>query len=587
MSEAAAAPVARVAPVPRSGGLRRRGPIGASGMLALAMVVLLGLLVVPPMLVLVQNSFSLPLADGSHGAFTWSHYDKLLTDPHLYRSAWNSVVFALLSTVIALLMGGLLAWVVERTNAPLRGLAYLTTVISMGMPFILYVLSWIYLFGRAGPFNDIYRRISGSQDLLVNVHSMGGMVMIEAFAWVPLVFLLFSATFRSANAEMEEAARVSGATLVEMIRRISLRLARPAMLATALFVFIRSLEAFDVPTLIGRPAKINLLTSDIFFSIRAVPPDIGHASAFSVVLTIVIAVLMYFYGRIARNADRYATVTGKGFRPRPLDLGWARWLGGALVVFVFLVVLALPMVALAWVSFQPFVRAMHWDALASMTLVNYAAVFREAGYLRLTLNTLLIAALAATLTMLLMLLTGWLVARRKAAATLLDQLTTLPLLLPGIVLGVALMELALRSPIPLYGTLWVIVFAFIIRYMPYGMRYTFTGVLQIHRELEEAAHVAGASTVVALRRIVVPLLLPALAAGWLFVFLNAARELSIPILLAGPDSQTMAVAIYEQSIQGQFSELAALGLLWTLLMTVFAVGFYHLVRKQSLSSHGH
>jgi len=179
------------------------------------------------------------------------------------------------------------------------------------------------------------------------------------------------------------------------------------------------------------------------------------------------------------------------------------------------------------------------------------------------------------------------VARRKAAATLLDQLTTLPLLLPGIVLSVALMEIALRSPVPIYGTLWVIVFAFIIRYMPYGMRYTFTGVLQIHRELEEAAHVAGASTFEALRRVVIPLLLPALAAGWLFVFLNAARELSIPILLAGPDSQTMAVAIYEQSIQGQFSELAALGLLWTLLMTVFAVWFYFLVRRQALSSHGH
>ncbi|MCC6197904.1 MAG: iron ABC transporter permease [Burkholderiales bacterium] len=570
---------------PRARG--RPGPLGASGVLALAMVAVLGLLVVPPLVVLVQNSVSIPLADGSHGGFTWTHYAKLLTDPKLYASSTNSVVFALLSTIVALVLGGLLAWVVERTNAPLRGLAYLTAIISMGMPLILYVLSWIYLFGRAGPLNDIYRRLSGSQDLLFNVHSMGGMVMIEAFSWVPLVFLLFSATFRSANAEMEEAARVSGASLFAMIRRISLRLARPAMLATALFVFIRSLEAFDVPTLIGRPAKINLLTSDIFFSIRAVPPDIGHASAFSVMLTLVIAVLMYFYGRIARHADRYATVTGKGFRPRSLDLGWARWLGGALVIFVFLVVLALPMVALAWVSFQPFVRAMRWEALFSMTLANYAAVFREAAYLNLTLNTLVAAAAAATLTMLLMLLTGWLVARRKPAATLLDQLTTLPLLLPGIVLGVALMELALRSPIPIYGTLWVIVFAFVIRYMPYGMRYTFSGVLQIHRELEEAAHVAGASTLIALRRIVVPLLLPALAAGWLFVFLNAARELSIPVLLAGPDSQTMAVAIYEQSTQGQFSELAALGLLWTLLMTVFAVWFYYLVRRQSIGGQGH
>jgi iron(III) transport system permease protein len=189
--------------------------------------------------------------------------------------------------------------------------------------------------------------------------------------------------------------------------------------------------------------------------------------------------------------------------------------------------------------------------------------------------------------MLLMLVTGWLVARRKPGATLLDQLTTMPLLLPGIVLGVSMMELALRSPVPLYGTLSIIVIAFIVRYMPYGMRYSFSGVLQIHRELEEAANVAGASLLVTLRRIVAPLLMPAMVSGWLFIFLNAAKELSIAILLSGPNSQTMAVAIFDQSTNGQFTELAALGLLWTLLMTIFAICFYFLMRRQSADTFGH
>lgn len=559
---------------------------GAAGWLSLGMILLLGMLVVPPILVLIENSFTLPKPDGSPGVFTLDHYKGLFTGKKLYVSAWNSVVFASLSTVFALLLGGLTAWVVERTNAPFRSLAYFTTVASLAMPFILYVLGWMYLLGRVGPFNDLYRTITGNTDVLFNIHSMSGMVMVEAFAWLPWVFLMFAATFRASNAEMEEAARMSGASVAAMIRRVSLPLARPAILATALFVFIRTLEAFDIPAQIGRPAGINLLTSDIYYSIRKVPADIGHASAFSVVLTLVIAVLMYYYGKISRNADRYATVTGKSFRPRPTDLGKFRWLGGALVIFNFLVGMALPMIAVLWVSFQPFVRAMRWNAFPTMTLSNYEAVLREKAYLALTSNTLIIAAGAATMVMAIMLAAGWLVARRKPGAVIIDQLTTMPLLLPGIVLGVAMMELALRTPLPLYGTIGILILAFFVRYMPFGMRYSFTGVLQIHRELEEAAAVSGAGMATTMRRVLLPLLLPALAAGWLFVFLNAAKELSLAILLAGPKSQTMAVAIFEQSVNGQFSELAALGVIWTLLMTGFAIAFHILTRQQNADLYG-
>ncbi|WP_343712540.1 iron ABC transporter permease [Inquilinus sp.] len=575
------APTRRRAAAPGLGA-RLRGP---AGLLSLAMIAMVAAVVLPPIVILIQNSISTTNPDGSHAGFTASHYARLLSDPKLYTSAWHSVLFAALSTVFSLLLGGLLAWVVERTNAPFKGLAYLTNIVSLGMPFILYILAWMFLLGRAGPLNDLYRGLGGD-GVLFAVNSMAGMVLVETFSWLPLVFLLLSATFRAANGEMEEAARMSGATMLDVIRRVSLPMARPAIVATALFVFVCSLEAFDVPVLIGKPGGIDVLTSDIYFSIRAVPPDIGHASAYSVVLTAVIGVLMYFYGRISRRAERFATVTGKSFRPRSIDLGWGRWLGGALVLFNFLVVLALPLLALAWVSFLPFVRSIRLAALSSMTLVNYQAVLQDKGYLMLTVNTLVIAAAAATVTMALMLVAGWLVARRRLGATILDQLTTMPLLLPGIVLGVSMMELALRSPIPLYGTLAIIVIAFVNRYMPYGMRYAFSGALQIHRELEEAASVSGAGTLTMLRRVVAPLLLPALAAGWLFVFLNAAKELTIPLVLAGPRSQTMSAAIFEQASNGQFSELAALGLLWTLLMTVFAVCFYILMRRRSADTFG-
>lgn len=560
--------------------------LGPTGFLSLFTIVVLGVLVLPPMVILVQNSLSVINVDGSAGAFTWLHYQKVFSDPKLYMSTWNSVTYAAFTTIFALLVGGMLAWIVERTNAPCKALAYLTAIVSLGMPLIMSVLAWIYLLGRAGPFNDLYRYVTGSTDAIVNPHTMSSMVLVGTLAWLPLVFLLCSAAFRASNAEMEEAARMSGATLPAMIWRVSLKLAKPAILATALFVFIRSLEAFDIPVILGRPGGINLLTTEIYFAIRAVPPDIGYSSAFAVLLTIIIAILMYFYSRIAKNAEKYATVTGKGYRPRPLDLGWGRWLGGGFIVTYFIAVLGLPLMALVWVSFMPFVRSMRWSGLSVLTTSNYETVFKQAGYLRLVLNTLFMSSFAATVTMALMLLAGWLVARRKPGGVIVDQLTTMPLMLPGIVIGVAMMELALNTPFGLYNTVWILIIAFIVRYMPFGMRYAFSGVLQIHRELEEAANVSGAGTLTTLRKVVAPLLLPALASGWLFVFLNASNELSLPVLLAGPNSQTMSVAIFEQSINGQFSELAALGLLWTGLMTVFAVIFYVLVRRQSSDTFG-
>lgn len=567
-------------------GRRLADRFGPTWPLSFAVLLLLAFLVLPPLAVLVQVSLTETNPDGSPGALTLRHYAQLFADPHLYESAANSLVFAAAATLVSLLFGGALAWVVERTNAPLKALAYLTTIVSLGTPYILYVTAWLYLLGRAGPFNDLYRQATGSTGLLLDVYSLWGMVLVEGFLWSPLVFLLLSATFRAANAEMEEAARMSGASILQTVRRVSLRLAWPAILAMALFVFIRNLEAFDVPVLVGTPGRVTLLTTDIYLATKEVPPLLGHASAFSVVLILVVSALLVLYGRVSRNAERYASVTGKGYRPRPFDLGSARWAGGALVLLNFVLVLGLPLAALLWTSFSPFMRPMRWAGFRTLTPKNYLAVFNVPAYLDLALNTLLVAAGAATAAVAITAVAAWIAARRRGGGAALDQLATMPLVFPGIVLGVAMMELALRSPVPAYGTLWLIAIGFTIRYMPYGMRYAYSGVLQIHRELEEAAGVAGAGPAGVLRRVVVPLLSPALVSGWLFIFLIAAKELSMAVLLAGPGSQTMAVAMFDLWANGQGGELSALGLLWALLMTLFAGAFYLLARRGTSSAYG-
>ena len=565
--------------------MRRARRLGPTAPLAFATLALLAVLVLPPVAVLLQVSLTETTANGAPGAFTLRHYAQLAADPKLYESALNSVVFATAATLVSLLFGGMLAWVVERTNAPFKPLAYMTTIISLGTPYILYVTAWLFLLGRAGPFNDAWRNLGG-EGLLFDVYSLWGMVGIEGFLWSPLVFLLLSATFRAANAEMEEAARMAGASILDTVRRISLPLAWPAILAMALFVFIRNLEAFDVPVLVGTPGRVSLLTTDIYLATKEVPPLLGHASAFSVVLILVVGVLLALYGRVSRSAERYASVTGKGFRPRPFDLGRSRWVAGSLILVNFVLVLGLPLAALLWVSFSPFLRPMRWAGLKSLTVKNFAAVFHVPAYVDLAVNTLLVAAGAATAAVAITTVAAWIAARRRTGGAALDQLATLPLVFPGIVLGVAMMEIALRAPFPLYGTLWLIALGFTIRYMPYGMRYAYSGVLQIHRELEEAAGVAGAGAFGTLRRVVVPLLSPALLSGWLFIFLIAAKELSMAVLLAGPGSQTMAVAMFDLWSNGQGGELSALGLLWALLMTVFASAFYVLARRGSSSAYG-
>ncbi len=575
---------AGVAPRRRAGSWRASG--WRSYVPAGVLSFILACLVLPPIFILIHRSVQGEQGSALQGVFTLDNYARLLSDPSLYISAANSLLFAAFATVISLLLGGVLAWVVERSNAPFKRVAYFSAIVSLGTPYILYVGGWLFLLGRAGPINDLYRVVSGSNELLFNVYSLVGMVLIEGLLWSPLVFLLLSTTFRRANAEMEEAARMSGASVADTVWHISMRLAWPAILGLGMFVFIRNIESFDVPVLVGTPSRINLLTTDVYLSLTHNPPQLGYASAFSAVLLVLVAVLLYFYGRVSRNADRYASITGKGFRPRPFDLGKGRWIGGAIILINCALVLVLPLLAILWSSLTPFVRPISMAGFNALTLEHYRALLSEGHYISLGINTILVAATAATAALTLTVVAAWLSVRRWPGAQLLDQLSSIPLVFPGIVLGTALIQLALSSPIPVYGTLWLISISFLIRYMPYGMRYSYAGVMQIHRELEEAAAVAGAGQVGIFRRIVMPLMSPAIVAGWLFIFLLGAKELSLAVLLAGPESQTMAVAMFDQWANGQSGEAAALGMAWTCVMTCFASVFYFVNERQGSSEKG-
>ena len=550
-------------------------------LLAAVLIVVLAALVLPPFVFLLKAS----IVDAQRGG-EWSlaNFEAVLGSRRFLVTSANSLVFAAGSAVVALGIGWTTAWIVERTNTPLKPLAYLTAIISLGTPYILYVTAWLLLFGKAGPINQLYRTLTGTSDVLINVYSMPGMIMVEGFLWSPLAFLLVGATLRNANPELEEAARVSGAGTWMTIRRVTLRLSLPSILALAMLVFIRAIEAFEVPALVGLPGRISVLTTDIYGNMVAqAPPDIGGASALSVLMLALVLVLLAIYGRLSRHAERFATITGKGFRPRPFDLGRLRYLAAGILVLNFLLLLAVPIAMLAWVSLLPFYQPISTAALALVTLDNYRTVFSP-DHVGLIANTLLVAVATATLAVALTFLAAWLAVRRAPGGWVVERLATIPLVFPGLILGIAVMQLFLHLPIPLYGTLGILIWAFVINYLPYGMRYSAAGMLQIHRELEESAEMCGASPLMRLRRIVAPLLAPALLAGWLFIFLMAARVLSLAILLSGPRSQTMAVTLFDLWTNGQGTELAALGLIWSMLMAMIAAVFYILARRSAASA---
>jgi iron(III) transport system permease protein len=379
---------------------RRRRAADPTRTLVIVLAFVLAAMTLPPLISLVQASLRVTTATGDLGDFTLDHYRMILTDRAFFQSLANSLVFAIGTAALAIGLGGLSAWLVVRTDTPFKSLAYMSAIVSLGTPYILYVTAWLFLLGRSGPLNAALMSITGSALPVFNVYSVTGMTLIEGFLWSPLAFLLLSAVFRAANADFEEAARVSGAGVVRALVKVSLRMMLPALSAVAVLIVVRSLEAFEVPTLVGLPGGIKLLTTEIYLDMKkSVPPDLGYASAFSIVLLLLAAILLYFYSRLSKNAARFHTITGRGYRPRSLALGRLRYLGDAFVLINFLLILAAPTLALLWLSLMPFTQAISITGLKAITFENYDAVFHSAFYLDLVWQTLAMSAGAATLVM--------------------------------------------------------------------------------------------------------------------------------------------------------------------------------------------
>jgi iron(III) transport system permease protein len=561
---------------------RRVRPSPTVAILAAVLLVL----ILPPTLYLVVTSFYTTRPDGSFDQFTLRYYQQLFTSPYFASSLWNTVVFAAGSAVVAIGLGVVQALIVERTNTPGRRYAFLIAVISLGIPHVLYVVAWLLLLGRTGPVNTLIAELFNSpgDGPALNVYSMWGMVLVEGIGFAPLTFLLMSAVLRSTDASFEEAALMAGAGPLRTFRLITLRLGLPGVIALMLLVGIRAFESFEVPALVGLAGNVTVLTTNIYQSSKNIgSANFGESGAYAVTLLLIVVLLLVWHNRLAHHTNRYQTITGKGYRPRIIDLGPWRYVTAGILLLIFVLVIVLPVGILVFTSLQPFYEGVTREAFDRVTLDNYAVILAPGSFRDAIGNTLVLGAATATLVVPFTALCAWLAVRRHPGGWLLDQLAMAPLVFPAIVLSVAFLHVFVNLPIPLYGTLLSVIIASTVRYLPYGMRYAYAGVLQIHDDLEDAAITAGAGRALIFRRVVLPLIAPALISCWLFVFLLAVQSVALPLLLVGPGTELVAVTLFDLWQNGQVTELAAMGVVWGAFMLAISACFHITTRRYQVA----
>jgi iron(III) transport system permease protein len=521
-----------------------------------------------PLGFLLWQSFFTPQTARVPAQFTLGNYVQAYSTLETVRLFLNSLQFAVGAALLSFVLGTALAWMNERTNTPMKKLFFGLSVIPLIIPSILFTVAWILLGSpKIGIINLLLQRWFDTDTVFVNVYTLPGMIWVDGLHYSPMAFLFMTAAFRAMDPALEESALMSGAGLFQVIRRITLKLSWPAILATLLILFVRSIESFEVPALLGLPAGIQVFTSSIYDAIHQYPSQVGLASAYGVTLLAITSAAIFFQSRLVRRGGRYATVTGKGFRPRPIDLGRWRFVTAGVFIVYFLLIVGLPFLVLLWSSFQKFYSVPSAAALHNLTFDAYRFIFTYPNIGRSVWNSLLLSFGSATVVMLLASVICWIVVKsRLPGRALLDNIASLPIVFPGLVLGLSIMIFYLTVDIGIYGTLWILLLAYVTRFLPYGLRYSTASMLQIHKELEESAAMSGASWGAIFVRIVLPLLKPGLLAGWIYIALVSVRELSSSILLYSPDTEVVSVVIWELWENGQYVELSALGVLLILVL---------------------
>jgi len=524
---------------------------------------------------------------------TLGNYAAVFTSPATLPIFLNTLLFTAGSLAVGLPVAILLAWLVERTAIPARAWIGNLILVPMTVPSLLSAIAWIQLLDpRNGLVNVVLRAVFGSASDTgpFDVYTLTGMCFVQGLRLVPSAYLMIAASFRAMDPSLEEQSAMAGRNIAQTTMRVTLPIMRPALLAALIYFIIVVIESFDIPGLLGFTARIRVLSTAIYWATHSEVglPDYGLASALGAIILAAALLLMWGYQRLTAHQERFATITGKGYRPRQVNLG--RWTAPAMtfcVVYIFVAVL-LPFLMLLWTSVQPFYATPSADSFARVTFEGYTKIWQDGSVVRALWNTLALALVTSMATILLAVLVSWFVVRRDrradAAAKYLATVSFLPQCVPSIVIGLAFIFVYVRFPIPIYGTLWIIALAMTTRYLAYSSRATTAALMQVHGELEEASQMAGAPWLRTLRRITLPLLAPAIINVFLWVAVHAMQELSMALMLYNPNTVVVSTMIWSMWQNGRTADAAVLGVVLIFLSALLLLGG-HIVSLTRRSAH--
>jgi iron(III) transport system permease protein len=539
-------------------------------------VILLWVVLIAALLFLVAapliKLFTVSFETQGTGEFILSNYSTAYGRARYLDALVNSLTLGLSSATIAVMLAVPMAWAVSRTDMPGKRLAWGAVLGAFVVPPYLGAIGWILLAGpNSGFLNQAWRWLTGAEGALVNVYSFPGLALVIALHSFPLVFILVKSALDLISSEMEDAANIIGAGTWTTMRRVTLPLAWPAVLGGFILVFLETIALFGTPAIIGIPARINVVTTQLwqFFEY---PVRVEVAAAYAMPLLLVTVGLIGVQ-KLLLGRKGFVSQTGKGGERRMVRLGPFRWVLFAWCAGVGALAVIMPVLVLVQASF-----AKAWGrglAPDNFTLRNYTLLlFEHEMALTSVWNTIWFSAAAATMAVAIALLVAYIVNRRLMPfGEVLGFLCMAPFVIPGIVMAIGFYAAYASPPLALYGTAALLILAFTARFLPIAYANSQAAVRAVHPEMEEAARILGAGRLHSIARVTAPLLKKSLLGGWLIVFIVASRELSAAVFLVGPRTRTMSVLLYDLSEAGNFEVLAAFGgILLAITLVLVAIG---------------
>jgi iron(III) transport system permease protein len=554
---------------------KRRGVL--AGAWVTLLLAILGFLVIYPVLTLLLGALTdtNPVVEGlSLRHLSIANFLTVLSNPNVAEALFNTLVACGGGTVIAVAIGLLFSWIVVRTNTPFKGLIAAASILPLFAPPLVAGVAWSILGSpKTGLINTVFKW--AGLDWHVNLYSLSGLVFVFGIYYAPYVYMFTSSALRNMDPSLEEAAEISGASAFATLFSVTFPLIMPAIVSGMLLSFIVMLGIYGIPAVLGAPANINVLTTYIFKLTNWSPPLYNTAAAVAIILTVVTGFLVFLQQKVLSGRS-YTTVAGKAFRPRSLDLGPWRWLTFALGLIYLLVVVILPMLALIVAAFRRFMFIRDAAALFDMrqySLMHFNSIFDNPLTLNSIYNAVEVGIITAIVGGALAFAIGYTIHRTNLPGRRsIDLIATVPVAIPGLVIGVAYLWAWIGVPGGLYGTIWILALAFIARFMPDTVKALSTSFLQIHRELEEAAWVCGKGTLATIGTIVLPLARPGVIASMTLLFVLAIRELGSSLFLYTSNTMVMSVLLLDYYEGGNIGKTAAFSLVQTVLLGVLIGG---------------